>query len=86
MHDELTSLIQDSPESRELSTDHPSLLTWDRFFKQVEKNFSTKGLTPTHETCKFSDGSLATVPVYDIEFMILTLLSDPSLPDNIAEG
>ena len=72
----------------DLSTDYPPLFSRDRFFKQVEDNFSTKRLKPIHEIVRLSNRSLTTVPVYDIEFTILLLLSNPSMisQDTIAQG
>ena len=45
-------------------------------------------MRPTHTTVKLSNGSLATVSTFDIEYMIMSMLADDELmhPDNITEG
>ena len=55
---------------------------------QVERVFQTIKLKPKHQHVKLSDGSVATVLTFDIEQMILSLITDDSLmsKENIAAG
>ena len=63
-------------------------MTRKKFNTKVEKTFQTEGLKPTHENILLSDGSHATITIFDIEYMILSLLTDDHLmkDDNLAEG
>ena len=58
------------------------------FIANVERDFKTKGLKPKHVNVSLSDGSTATVSVFDIEHMLISILSDNSLmrDENISEG
>ena len=55
---------------------------------QVERDFKTKSLKPKYENVILSDGTITTVSLYDIQHMILSLLSDESLTkeENLAPG
>ena len=60
----------------------------EKNLSQVEQIFETTNLKPTHQQVKLSDRSVATVSTFDIEQMILPLITDDSLmsKENIAEG
>ena len=58
------------------------------FIANVERDFKTKGLRPKHVNVSLSDGSTATVSVFDIKHMLISILSDNSLmrDENLSEG
>ena len=59
-----------------------------KFKDKVEKDFKTSGSKPKHVPVLLSNGSVATVLLYDIEYMIIRLLTDDVLmkAENIAAG
>jgi hypothetical protein len=70
---------------------------FDRFAKfksrsslltSIQNTFSSKALQPTNVTVRLHNSSLVTVPVFDTNHMIISLLSDPSVMNkkNFAEG
>ena len=88
MHDEIVSLLDDYLRNGKLNADQPGLRTRKNFIAKVQKDFNTTGLKPKHKLVELSDGSKATVSLFHIEFMILSLLTDDSLmkDENLAEG
>ena len=56
--------------------------------KKVETDFKTTSLESKHVPVTLEDGSKATVLLFDIEFMILSLLTDESLmkDENLCPG
>ena len=88
MHDEIVSLLDEYLRNGKLNADQPGLLTRKKFIAKVQKDFDTTGLKPKHKLVELSDGSKVTVSLFDIEFMILSLLTDDSLmkDENLAEG
>ena len=59
-----------------------------QFLQKVENKFNTAQLKPTYGSVSLHNGSLATVPVFDMKTMILSILHDESLmrDDNFAPG
>ena len=88
MHDELINLLQKYLQFGKLDPEHVDLLTRKKFISTIEKDFKTKSLKPKHVNVTLSDGTEATVSLFDIEHMILSLLSDESLmkDENLAPG
>ena len=88
LHGEIISLMSNYLKGVKLGSDTSNLMTRKKFITTVEKTFQTEGLKPTHEIIILSDGSHATIAIFDIEYMILSLLTDDHLmkDDNIAEG
>ena len=88
LHDEIINLMDSYFRSGKLDSNDMNLLSRQRFIKKVEESFKTTGLKPIHENVTLSDGSKATISLFDIEYMILSLLTDESLMQdkNIAEG
>ena len=88
MHDELINLLQKYLQSGKLDPKHVDLLTRKKFISTIKKDFKTKSLKPKHVNVTLSDGTEATVSLFDIEHMILSLLSDESLmkDENLALG
>ena len=88
MHDEVIDLVNNALTKGCLHVNNPPLLNRQIFLTQVESVFQTKNLKPQHQHVKLSDGSVATVSTFDIEQMILSLITEDSLmsEENIAEG
>ena len=88
LHDEIIKLMDSYFKSGKINSNDMKLLTRQRFINKVEESFKTTGLKPKHENVTLSDGSKATISLFDIEYMILSLLTDESLMQdkNIAEG
>ena len=74
-----------------------SLPTFDKFSPLIKRQpflnlvddfFDTATMRPTYGSIRLYDGSLATVPVYDMKTMILSILHDDTLmrTDNFAPG
>ena len=64
------------------------LLKRKPFLKLVDDVFNTSTLRPTYGTITLHNGSLATVPVFDMKTMILSILHDDTLMrnENFANG
>ena len=58
------------------------LLKRQPFLKLVNDDFNTSTLRPTYGSINLHNGSLATVPVYDMKTMILSILHDDTLMRN----
>jgi hypothetical protein len=88
MHDEIVSLLDDYLRNGKLNADQPGLRTRKNFIAKVQKYFNTKGLKLKHKLVEVYGGSKATVSLFRVEFMILSLLTDDSLMkyENLAEG
>ena len=88
MQDEVIDLINAGLRTGSLRSDNPHLHSRKKFLNQVEQIYETLGLKPQHQQVKLTDGSIVTVPTFDIEHMILSLISDALLmsKENIAEG
>ena len=57
----------------------PKFMHHTQFLQKVENNFNTAELKPTYGSVCLHNGSLATVPVFDMKTMILSILHDESL-------
>ena len=88
LHDEIVDLVSLYLRIGKLNSKKSDLVHRKAFIKQVEESFQIKGLKPKHENVELSDGRKATISLFDIEYMILSLLTDESLmqDSNIAEG
>jgi hypothetical protein len=80
-----------------LFKEYISSLNFDRFAKfksrkslltSTQKTFNFKTLQPINGTVRLHDNTLVTVPVFDTKHMIISLLTDPSVMNemNFAEG
>jgi hypothetical protein len=70
---------------------------FDRFAKfksrrslltSTQKTFNSKPLLPINGTVRFHDNTLVTFPVFDTKYIMISLLTDPSVMNkkNFAEG
>ena len=79
LYDEIIILLDQYLTSGKLNPTHPNLLSRKAFMQKIKTNFKTTGMKPKHVTVTLEDGTKTTVSLFDIEFMILSLLSDESL-------
>ena len=88
VHDEIVDLINGYTSTGRLSEDSPPLFHRKKFLNIMEREYSTAGMKPKHINVQLEDGSSATVSLFDLEFMIRSLLTDEILMEdaNIAEG
>ncbi len=88
MHDEIVDLVNKYVQNGMIHEDMPELIKRKGFINSMEDQFETEDLKPEHIDVTLSDGSVATMSLFDLEFMILSLLTDESLmqPCNFAEG
>jgi hypothetical protein len=87
MYDDVIKIINAYTLASDFSP-HERLLPKKKFISRMEYIFNTDSFKPTHGSVTLHDGSLATVPVFNIKAMILSILHDSTLmrPENFAEG
>ena len=87
LHDELVQLLNAHLHNGSID-ETTTLKSRETFLKLCTETFNAKNLQPKHVPVKLHNGMHATVSVFDIEAMILSLLSDEELmqPENLAEG
>lgn len=58
------------------------------FLSSLERTYHTEKMRPEYGNVQLHDGTVATVPVFDVQEMILSLLHDPSIMkhENLADG
>ena len=88
MHDEIVGLLKSYVGNGRVSAEDLDLKSRETFLRDVKSRVGGNGMAPRHETVTLHDGSLATVSVFDLEKMIISLLTDESLfcADNLAKG
>jgi hypothetical protein len=90
VHDEIVGLLKSHSNTRDntlpFSTD--LLLTRNHFMSKLEKSLEVSKLKHKDVEVNLSSGGKASVAVYNLEAMIMSLLTDERLmkPENIAEG
>ena len=88
MHDKIISLLDVCLRTGKINPKRPRLISRKKFIHKVQKDFKTTALKPKHVPVLLSDGPVATVSVYNIEYIIICLLTDDALmmDENIAAG
>jgi hypothetical protein len=73
---------------RQLKFSSNSLKTRATLLKRLEKAFNTSILQPKTINVELTNGTHATVSVFDWKAQIVSLLTDPDImtPENLAEG
>ena len=86
LFDEVTELIKSNSNGKKLKFYTDGLMSRKSFVKKLESNMQTKSLRPKDVTVKLTCDRTATVVVFDIEAMIMSLLQDEHLmkPENLA--
>lgn len=87
LYDEMISLFNKYISSHDF-TKHTKLLPRKALLSKVENIFDTAEMKPTYGTVRLHNKSLATVPVFDMKAMILSLVHDDTImkDDNFAKG
>jgi hypothetical protein len=88
LHDEVIDIINKYAANGTIGPNMVDLQTRKSFINDMEDAFKSNELKPKHVDVQLSDGTLATISLFDLEFMILSLLNDDNLmhQSNIAEG
>lgn len=88
LYDELIDLIKSYSSDREMKFSSINLKKRRGFIKSLEETFKSQKMKPEDVTVKLSHGKQTTVSVFDIEAMIVSLLTDETLmkEENLAEG
>ena len=79
LHNEIITLIKKNTNGKKLSFSGDNLQKRAGFIDSLEKRFASVPMKPKDIDVDLSNGDQATVSVYDIEAMILSLLHDPEL-------
>jgi hypothetical protein len=87
MYDDICHLFNDYISSGEFDP-YAKLKKRTPFLRSIKLMYKTQSLRPTNATVKLHNGTHVTVPVFDIESMIINLLNDQTLmnKNNLAEG
>lgn len=87
MYDEVIDIMNMYIRSPDFDRVSP-ILKRKQFLKSIDHNFNMSVMKPTYGSIQLYDGTLATVPVYDMKTMILSILHDDSLmrTENFAPG
>ena len=87
MYDEVIDIMNMYIRSPDFDRVSP-ILKRKQFLKSIDHNFNMSVMKPTYGSIRLYDGTLATVPVYDMKTMILSILHDDSLmrTENFAPG
>jgi len=88
MYDETIEIIQRYIDSLNIHGAPTKLVSRQAFQDRVENIFNTAELKPTYGSVRLHDNSIATVPVFDMKTMILSILHDNTLmrQENFATG
>jgi hypothetical protein len=88
VHDEIISVIKRHSNDQCLTFSSNNLKTRSSLLKDLEWNIDTAKLKPQDVHVNLTFGGKVTISVFDLESMIMSLLSDPTLmqPKNIAQG
>ena len=87
MYDEMIEIINAYLSSADFNK-YATLVSRKTFVNKVEKVFNTGDMRPEYAAVRLHNNTFATVPVFDMKTMILSILHDPCLmkPENFAEG
>jgi hypothetical protein len=85
--DEICNLVNEYTASPDFSV-MTKLPSRKSFLRSIKETYCTRGLRPTNRIVRLHDNSYVTVPVFDTNEMIISLLTDPLLmtDSNFAKG
>ncbi len=88
LHNEIISVIKNHSNEQQLTFYSSNLKTRSSLLKHLERNIDTAKLRPKDIVVDLTFGGQATVSIFDLETMIMSLLSDSRLmqPKNMAPG
>jgi hypothetical protein len=87
MYDELIEILNAYTSSPDFNM-YSTLLPRSTFLSKVETVFNTSQLKPTYGAVRLHNNTYATIPVFDVKTMILSIVHDPNLmrAENFATG
>jgi hypothetical protein len=87
MYDEMIEIFNTYISSTDFNV-YSKLSSHSSFLEKIETAFSTNEMKPTYGAVRLHNDTYATVPVFDVKTMILSILHDPKLmnADNFAKG
>jgi hypothetical protein len=87
MYDDVVNVFNDYISSSDF-TPYTKIMKRDVFLSQTVNVFNTSDWKPTYGAVRLHDNSLATVPIFNMKAMILSILHDPILmrSENFADG
>lgn len=87
MYDDMISIINTYISSPDFNR-YSKLLSRNAFLNRIEEIFTTTAFKPTYGSVVLHNNDIATVPVFDMKTMILSILHDKTLmrAENFAEG
>ena len=88
LYDELIDLVKTHSDHRQLKFSTDNLMHRGAFVKHLEKALGSEALKPKDIDVELSNKTKATVSVFDLEAMILSIINDETLmrPENMADG
>lgn len=88
LYDGIINLVGSHSNGKKLKFSSDTLMGRKAFVSQLTDTLDAKPMKPTDVDVKLTDGTEVTVCVFDLEAMILSLLTDENLmqPENFAEG
>ncbi len=88
VHDQIISAIKRHSNDQSLTFSSHNLKTRSSLLKDLKWNMDTAKLKSQDVDVNLTFGGQATISVFDLEMMIMSLLTDPTLmqPKNIAQG
>ena len=88
LHDEIIDVIKQHSSETRLHFSSDTLQNRLPLLKKIERNLDTNQLKPIDHIINLSGGAQATISVFNLKAMILSLLLDDNLmtPENLAQG
>jgi hypothetical protein len=87
MFDDICNLVNEYTSSLDFLV-NKKLQSWESFLHSVEGSYLTWLLRPYYQNIRLHDGTIVTVPVFDIKEMLTSLLTDQTImvDTNFADG
>ena len=88
LYDEIIDLVKTHSDQRQLRFSTENLMRRGVFLKQLENSLGSEAMKPTDIDVELTNKTLATVSVFNLESMILSIINDETLmrSENMAEG
>ena len=88
LHDEIIDVIKQHSSDTRLHFSSDTLQNRIPLLKRIERNLDTDQLKPRDHIINLSEGAQATISVFNLKAMILSLLLDENImtPENLAQG
>jgi hypothetical protein len=88
LQDEIVGLLQQYSQDKNLTFSTATLSSRSSFMTKLERTMNTSPLKPDNAVVNLSSRTLATVSVFNLEAMIMSMLTDDEImnPNNITQG